>query len=38
VVLISDTANEWGFRHLGQCVADDRRHFGELPFETVPRA
>ena len=32
---ISDIANEWGFWHMGQFAADYRRHFGELPSETV---
>ena len=33
--LIIDVANEWGFWHMGQFAADYRRHFGELPSETV---
>ena len=35
---ISDVANGWGFWHMGQFAADYRRHFGELPSETVRRA
>jgi len=34
---IADVANEWGFWHLGQFAADYRRHFGELPSETLRR-
>ena len=34
-ISISDIANEWGFWHMGQFAADYRRHFGELPSETV---
>lgn len=32
---ISDTANRWGFWHMGQFAADYRRLFGELPSQTV---
>ena len=35
---IADIANECGFFHLGQFAADYRRHFGELPSETLNRA
>lgn len=35
---ITDVANEWGFWHMGQFAADYRRHFGELPSETVANA
>jgi len=35
---ISDVANRWGFWHLGQFAMDYRRHFGELPSETLGRA
>ena len=34
---VTDVANEWGFWHLGQLAADYRRHFGELPSETLER-
>jgi AraC-like DNA-binding protein len=34
-VPISDIANEWGLWHMGQFAADYRRHFGELPSETI---
>jgi len=36
-IRIADVANEWGFWHMGQFAADYRRHFGELPSETVAR-
>jgi len=32
---IADLANDWGFWHMGQFAADYRRHFGELPSETL---
>jgi AraC-like DNA-binding protein len=32
---ISDTANRWGFWHMGQFAADYRRLFGQLPSQTV---
>ena len=32
---IADVANNWGFWHMGQFAADYRRHFGELPSETL---
>lgn len=32
---VSDIANRWGFWHMGQFAADYRRHFGELPSETL---
>jgi len=35
---ISDVANRWGFWHMGQFARDYRRHFGELPSETLGRA
>jgi len=35
---IADVANRWGFWHLGQFANDYRRHFGELPSETLSRA
>jgi AraC family ethanolamine operon transcriptional activator len=34
-VTVSDVANAWGFWHLGQFAADYRRHFGELPSQTL---
>jgi AraC family ethanolamine operon transcriptional activator len=34
--MIVDTANRWGFWHMGQLAVDYRRLFGELPSETVP--
>ena len=37
-VRIADAANEWGFWHMGQFAADYRRHFGELPSETLSRS
>ena len=37
-IKIADVANHWGFWHLGQFAADYRRHFGELPSETLSRA
>jgi len=32
---VADTANEWGFWHMGQFAKDYRRMFGELPSETL---
>ena len=32
---VSETANSWGFWHLGQFSADYRRQFGELPSQTL---
>jgi AraC family ethanolamine operon transcriptional activator len=32
---INDTANRWGFWHMGQFAADYRRQFGELPSEPL---
>lgn len=37
-VLVVDIANQWGFWHMGQFARDYRRHFGELPSETLSRA
>jgi len=34
---ITDTANNWGFWHMGQFARDYRRQFGELPSETFLR-
>jgi AraC family ethanolamine operon transcriptional activator len=34
---INDVAAAWGFWHMGQFAADYRRHFGELPSETLRR-
>jgi AraC family ethanolamine operon transcriptional activator len=34
---IAEVAAHWGFWHMGQFAADYRRHFGELPSETVSR-
>lgn len=34
---IANYANELGFWHMGQFAADYRRHFGELPSETLRR-
>ena len=36
--IIADVANNWGFWHMGQFAADYRRHFGELPSETMAQA
>lgn len=36
-VKIVDVANRWGFWHMGQFAGDYRRHFGELPSETLRR-
>jgi AraC-like DNA-binding protein len=35
---IADIANKWGFWHMGQFAADYRRHFGELPSETLTQS
>ena len=35
---IADTANTWGYWHLGQFAADYRRQFGELPSDTLRRS
>jgi len=32
---VTDIANHWGFWHAGKFAADYRRHFGELPSETL---
>lgn len=37
-IAISEIAAGWGFWHMGQFAADYRRHFGELPSETVRRS
>jgi AraC-like DNA-binding protein len=34
---ITDIANKWGFRHLGQFAGDYRAWFGELPSQTLNR-
>jgi AraC family ethanolamine operon transcriptional activator len=34
---VADIANEWGYWHMGQFAADYRRHFGEMPSETLRR-
>ena len=34
---VIDTANYWGFWHMGKFAADYRRLFGELPSETMGR-
>ncbi|MGB5293848.1 MAG: helix-turn-helix domain-containing protein [Thermoanaerobaculia bacterium] len=36
-VKIADVANRWGFWHMGQFAGDYRRHFDELPSETLRR-
>ena len=33
--VIADTANQWGFWHMGQFAADYRKLFGELPSQTA---
>lgn len=33
----ADIANRWGFWHMGQLARDYRKHFGELPSETLKR-
>ena len=35
ITRISDIASSYGFRHMSQFAADYRRHFGELPTETL---
>jgi len=35
---IVDVASRWGFWHMGQLAADYRKHFGELPSETLRSA
>jgi AraC family ethanolamine operon transcriptional activator len=32
---VTDIANNWGFWHIGKFAADYKRHFGELPSETL---
>ena len=32
---VTDIANHWGFWHIGKFAADYKRHFGELPSETL---
>lgn len=34
---IADIANRWGFWHMGQFAADYRKHFDELPSQTLGR-
>ena len=34
---VVSVASHWGFWHMGQFAADYRRHFGELPSETLTR-
>lgn len=34
---VGANANRWGFWHMGQFAADYRRHFDELPSETLAR-
>ncbi|MGI9516102.1 MAG: helix-turn-helix domain-containing protein, partial [Pirellulaceae bacterium] len=34
---IVDIANRWGFWHMGQFAADYRKHFDELPSQTLGR-
>jgi len=34
---ISDSANSWGFWHMGQFAADYKLQFGELPSDTLRR-
>lgn len=34
---VVDIANDWGFWHMGRFASDYRRHFGELPSETLTR-
>jgi len=34
---VADTANRWGFWHMGDFAADYRRLFGELPSKTLAR-
>ena len=35
---INKVAMDWGFWHMGQFAADYRRHFGELPSQTLLRS
>jgi len=35
---VQDVAARWGFWHMGGFAADYRRHFGELPSQTLRRA
>jgi AraC family ethanolamine operon transcriptional activator len=35
--LVADVANRFGFWHMGQFAADYRKHFGELPSQTLGR-
>jgi len=32
---VTDIANHWGFWHIGKFAADYKRHFGELPSQTL---
>jgi AraC-like DNA-binding protein len=32
---VTDTATRWGFFHFGEFAAAYRRHFGELPSQTL---
>lgn len=34
---VADVGNRWGFWHMGQFAASYRKHFGELPSETLRR-
>jgi AraC family transcriptional regulator, ethanolamine operon transcriptional activator len=33
--MVNETAQSWGFFHLGQFAADYRKLFGELPSQTL---
>ncbi len=35
--MISDIARVWGFNHMSQFTADYKKHFGELPSDTLAR-
>ena len=35
---VCDVANSWGFWHMGQFASDYKRHFGELPSDTLRRS
>jgi AraC family ethanolamine operon transcriptional activator len=35
---IQDVASEFGFWHMGQFASDYKRHFGELPSESLIRS
>lgn len=35
---VTDTANEWGFWHMGDFAHDYRKKYGELPSETCKRS